>query len=223
MRKFLIALIAPITFLVAFALPGFAQAHVEIGPVKAPAAKPVKFTFTVGHGCDGAATNRLVAQIPEGVTAARPLRVDGWKTRSTGDKLVWSGGPLGDHDHGEFPFKATLAGERGDKIVFKVIQGCEGGAETAWIQVGGKAGQSDDGEHDAPAPVVTLTTSGDVLDAADDSAAAVPDEAAPADDAETTSKSDDDGGISPMRIVGLVLIVAAATAYIVMRRNRRKG
>src|SRR5690606_8234930 len=74
--------------LIALALPGVAAAHVEVSPVKVPAAKPVKLTFAVGHGCDGAATNRLIARMPDSVTAARPLPVEGWKARSTGGQLV---------------------------------------------------------------------------------------------------------------------------------------
>ena len=34
----------------------------------------------------------------------------------------------------QFPLSVALAGTEGDAAEFKVIQGCEGGAETAWIQ-----------------------------------------------------------------------------------------
>ncbi len=236
MRKLLLILIP---LLALPALPGVAGAHVEVSPVKAPAAKPVKLRFAVGHGCDGAATIRLIARIPEGVTAVRPLPAKGWKSHSTGREVIWSGGPLGDHDRAEFPFKATLSGEKGDRIPFKVIQRCEGGKETAWIQVGGEGRHDSGGEADSPAPVVTLTSTGDVLDAADDSGTETePAEpgastgatgeadtgAAPADQASAEPDSDDDGGgSSAVRIAGLVLIVAAVTAWIVMRRNRSKG
>lgn len=234
MRKILISLLV---LLAAPALPAAAGAHVEVKPVKAPAAKPVRFAFVVGHGCDGAATNRLTVRIPNGVTAIRPLPVPGWKARTSGRQVVWSGGPLDDHDQGRFPFVATLSGEKGDELALKVIQGCEGGAETAWIQVGGDAGGDDHDGHGSPAPVVTLTSTGDPLAAADDSGdpdaaadgpseADVGGEATGMDQAETDPAADEDsdeGGGSPLRIVGLVLIVAAVTAWIVMRRNRAKS
>lgn len=205
-----------LTFLV---LPATAAAHVEIEPVKAPAAKPVTLRLVVGHGCDGAATNRLIALMPQGaVTASRPLPIKGWKARTSGNRIIWSGGPLADHDEGEFPFKATLAGEKGETLPFKVIQRCVGGAETAWIQAGGGG---DELEH--PAPMVRLTTSGDVLDAADDSEQAEP---APAE-SETTASAEntekDESGSSPLRILGLILIVAALTAFVVRLRGRRQG
>lgn len=229
MRRLLLSL----TLLLALPalLPGGAGAHVEIAPTKAPAAKPVELAFVVGHGCDGAATNRLIAQMPEGVVAARPLSTEGWKARSAGGRLVWSGGPLGDHDHGEFPFKATLAGKKGDRLAFKVIQRCEGGAETAWIQVGGDGGHGHD-ELEAPAPILRLTSTGDPLAAADDSghagAEGATGEEGPAATAETDAASaeqdeDDGGGGSPLRVFGLVLIVAALTAFLVLQRNRRRG
>lgn len=213
MKTRLIPLVAALALL---ALPAATQAHVEISPKRAPAAKPVTFTFEVGHGCDGAATSRLVALMPSGaVTASRPLPVDGWKASAKGDRIVWTGGPLGDHDHGEFPFKATLAGEKGDELAFKVIQQCVGGAETGWIQTGDAAGELEN-----PAPVVRLTSSGDVLGAADDSGQVG---SASAKSENSGAAEKDDGGSSPLRVIGLVLIVAAVTAFVVRLRARRQG
>ena len=46
-----------------------------------------------------------------------------------------TGGPLPDDQLQQFPLSASrLPGEEGDAAEFRIIQGCEGGGETAWIQ-----------------------------------------------------------------------------------------
>jgi hypothetical protein len=53
-----------------------AEAHIDIasGPASANATNEV--TFSVGHGCAGADTYRVVIDIPAGVTSVRPMRSD---------------------------------------------------------------------------------------------------------------------------------------------------
>lgn len=53
-----------------------AEAHVDIssGPVAANATSEV--AFSVGHGCTGSDTYRIVVDIPVGVTSVRPMRSD---------------------------------------------------------------------------------------------------------------------------------------------------
>ena len=65
------------TFLVA---GGFwatsAEAHVDIGSGPAIANSTNEVTFSVGHGCAGADTYKIVVDIPAGVTSVRPMRSD---------------------------------------------------------------------------------------------------------------------------------------------------
>lgn len=224
MRK----LLAVLTFALAIpALPGTVGAHVEVSPVKAPAARPVDFKFTVGHGCDGAATRKLIVRIPEGVSGARAEPVPGWKVGSTGDRLTWSGGSLGDHDRGDFPFRATLSGGQGDLLAFKVIQRCEQGEETAWIQTAGPdsaAGEGGQGALEHPAPVVRLTSSGELESQAEieaDSTRSISGNpaAGAGDRTEDPQKDRSDGPLLP--VIGLILTLAAAATYILVHRSGR--
>ncbi|HTU14181.1 MAG TPA: YcnI family protein [Solirubrobacterales bacterium] len=219
-----------LTFLVALlvtpALPGVAGAHVEVTPSKAPAGSKVNMALEVGHGCDGAATTSLVVLVPKGIESYTAGKVPGWKNSSAAGKMKWSGGPLPDHDVKRFPFTARFYGEKGTEEVFKILQGCEGGASTAWIQQAPPGGA----EPENPASVVTLTSTAQAApakpeaergptgptgsDAVDDLASAS------ADDAE---KDEDDGGSGIiLPIIGLVLIAASVTAFVVLQRAKRQ-
>src|SRR5688572_26244180 len=127
------ALIFLIALLAIPALPGMAGAHVEVTPSTAPADKQVDLALSVGHGCDGAATNSLEVLMPDAATSYAPGKVAGWKGSSPDGRLRWTGGPLADHEVLGFPFTAKLYGTKGSAVSFKIIQGCEGGAEIAWI------------------------------------------------------------------------------------------
>src|SRR4051794_25721582 len=65
------------TFLVA---GGFwatrAEAHVDIGSGPAVANSTNEVAFSVGHGCTGADTFKIIVDIPAGVTSVRPMRSD---------------------------------------------------------------------------------------------------------------------------------------------------
>ena len=70
--------------LFALLMPAGAAAHVTVSPEEAPAGDYAMLTFTVPHGCDGAATNSVKIQMPSQVIAATPGVVAGWKI-----KTVW--------------------------------------------------------------------------------------------------------------------------------------
>lgn len=223
------ALVFLIALLAIPALPGMAGAHVEVTPSQAPAGKKVKLALEVGHGCDGAATNSLVVQMPAGAKNAKAGAVPGWKESSSPRRMKWTGGPLADHAVGKFPFTATFYGKKGGEEVFKILQGCEGGASTAWIQLAPAGGA----EPENPASVLTLTSTaaapapepepagvtgptgptgstGD--DAVDDLASAT------SSDAE---KDEDDGGGIILPLIGVILIAASITAFVVIQRGKR--
>lgn len=147
-----------------------ASAHVFVTPTEAPADGYTTLTFTVPHGCDGAATNRVTVKMPPQVTSATPGVVPGWSIKTVEGKLpapvqsegetitegvrqvTWSGGPLPDGQLQEFLLSVGTSGEVGDGAEFKVIQDCVGGSQVAWIQTTVE-GQ---GEPEHPAPTVTL-------------------------------------------------------------------
>lgn len=219
LRSFVVS--AAVT-LIGLGLPAAAGAHVEVSPAKVPAGKPVNMNFEIGHGCSGAATTSLVVQIPPGVTEVSGKPVKGWKVNSTPKRLVWTGGPLGDHEHQAYPFRATFYGKKGDRVLFKSIQKCEGGAETAWIAASGGSSEADN-----PAPAVTLRTAAEEPPAeteleadevAEDDAAVTGEPTAT--DADTEDSSDDGGGRSLLLLIVAGLAIGTVAGIIV--RSRRK-
>jgi len=205
----------------AFVLPTAASAHVDISPAEAPAGKPTDFSLSVGHDCYGAPTIGLDVKLPPGATDYSAKSIPGWKAKTGGGQMRWNGSPQPDGAGLELPFRATVYGDMGEQIPFKVIQRCEGGTEIAWIQTGGGQAEGDD-----PAPVLTLTST---------RAAPVPAEQSPAvrgttgeestvtagpADAAAAEPEDDSGGVGIGPIVGLVLIAASVTAFFVIRRGR---
>ena len=219
------ALVFLIALLVTPALPGVAGAHVEVTPSTAPAGKAVELALSVGHGCDEAATNRLEVLMPAGAAYYAPGKVAGWKSSTPKGKIVWTGGPLPSNEVLEFPFNAKLYGEKGSSLTFKVIQGCEGGAETAWIQ----PTPADGTEPESPASVLTLTSTAQkpAVETDAETAAAVAEAKETGDDLTVASagdsdQSEDDEGVSWLPIIGAILIVASVTAFIVIQRGKRK-
>jgi uncharacterized protein YcnI len=150
MRKALIFLIA---LLVTLALPGVAGAHIEVEPAEAPGGKPANLNLVIPHGCDGAATTSITVQVPSS-TKAKGKSAEGWKASNGSGQMKWTGGPLPDHQVQGLPFTATFYGKKGSRVPFKLIQGCEGGASTSWLQVVAEGAP----EPETPAPIVTLTS-----------------------------------------------------------------
>ncbi|MFM8531053.1 MAG: DUF1775 domain-containing protein, partial [Ilumatobacteraceae bacterium] len=62
--------------LLAFAVPAFA--HVAPDPSTVAASSSARIAFRVPHGCDGAATDTVEIQIPEGVFSVEPQAKSGW-------------------------------------------------------------------------------------------------------------------------------------------------
>lgn len=220
-------LLVLVTALIAAPLfAGAASAHVEVNPSKAPAGKPANLAFEIGHGCDGAATTSLVVQIPPSVRDVSAKPVQGWKVRKSPGRLVWTGGPLGDHDVQEYPFTATFYGKKGKRVLLKAIQRCEGGVETAWIQASGGASETEN-----PAPAVTLTSTAavpvDQSQAGDDQTAEEGAEATGEPTATSGNPDDSSGDDEGTSGKSLLLIIVAGLAIgtiagIIVRARRQK-
>jgi hypothetical protein len=122
----------------------------------------------VPHGCDGAATDTIEVQLPDGIVSAKPEYVPGWtlevemvesapydefgttRTERVG-VIRWSGGDLPDHAFYDFGIRATFLLDPGTTVAIPVVQRC-GDAETAWIEpvVEGQP------EPEHPAPTITI-------------------------------------------------------------------
>jgi len=131
-----------------------ASAHVTLATAEARTGTYYKAIFQVPHGCDGAATQAIRVQIPEGVIGVKPMPKPGWtlsitrgayaksyqshgKAVTEGPKeIVWSGGSLSDDNYDEFVFTSFLAGDfkPGQAIAFPTVQQCAKG-ETRWDQI----------------------------------------------------------------------------------------
>lgn len=215
----------------ALALPGAAAAHVSVTPDEAPAEGYVMLEFVVPHGCDGAATNQVSVKMPPQVVTATPEVVPGWEIKTKEGKLpkpvtqegetvsegvrevTWSGGPLPDGQLQQFGMSVSLAGEVGDAAEFKVIQGCEGGKETAWIQPTPASGE----EPEHPVPTVTL---GEAEAGHGHGAEA---EGKDVEQASADSVSDDDGSSDGLAIAALIVgalgLLVGGTALVTARRS----
>lgn len=160
--------------LAALALAAPAAAHVTIDPPQAVAGGYLRATFRVPHGCDGAATERLVVSFPEGVTVARPMPKPGWRltiTRAPLDppidnghgglirervtSITWEGGPLPDEQYDEFTVMFRVPGHGGEVLHLPAVQHCSGGATAAWTEIPEPGRRITDYRHPAPALRVT--------------------------------------------------------------------
>jgi len=145
---------APIIAALAALLAAPATAHVTLDPPAAAAGSYLRAAFRVPHGCAGAATERLVVTLPEGVLAARPQPKPGWTlalrmrplevpvsnghggmTTETIAEIAWSGGPLEDAHYDEFVVMLRLADQPGQMLHLPAVQHCAGGATAAWAEV----------------------------------------------------------------------------------------
>ena len=119
-------------------------------------------------------------------------------TPSATRTVTWEGGPLAHDQLQQFGLSVQVPDTPGETILFPVIQTCEGGAVTEWIQptVEGE----DEPEH--PAPAITLTEGeGDGHGGGEEEA--TDEEAADAAAAPVADDDDDDDGTDGMAVAGL--------------------
>src|SRR5579872_299210 len=149
-----------------------ATAHVTASPDTAKAGSYVVTSFTVPHGCAGAATLAVRIKMPEGVRDVKPQMKPGWKveivkrklaaTASDGhgntvteavDEVDWRGGPLPDDLYDSFGLLMKLPDKPGTVLYFPVVQECEQGVHR-WIEIPAAGQQWRDLQE--PAPFVRL-------------------------------------------------------------------
>lgn len=207
----------------ALAIPATAGAHVTVAPQSLPAEGYGEVALNVPHGCEDAPTTKLTVKMPDQVIGATPQEVAGWRVTTREGKLpkpaeahgeritegvreiTWTatGAPLDPHHFQKFGIVVNLAGTKGETAYFKAVQQCEGGDETAWIEIPA-AGATEEPEH--PAPAVALTAAG----SEHGSAASAPSDGG-------------DGGTDTISIVALIVgalgLGAGATALVLGRRR----
>ncbi|MDE1174272.1 MAG: YcnI family protein [Parvibaculaceae bacterium] len=164
---------------IALSAPAFA--HITAQPNQAMWGHYFQTSFSVPHGCDGAATTSIKISIPEGLVSVKPQMKPGWKIKLTMRKLEtpvkgdggrmitetvseveWKGGPLPDAYYDTFGLVMKLppmpdhdmAGmDKGMPVYFPVVQTCQTGMNK-WVNIPA-AGQA---WHDVkdPAPYVNV-------------------------------------------------------------------
>jgi len=164
LRKLMLAALAA----GAFASP--ALAHVTLEKSEAPVGAAYKAVFRVPHGCEGAPTNVVRVQIPEGVISVKPMPKAGWtlekvkgKYENTYDyygtptsegtkEVVWRGGSLADDEYDEFILRGYLTPglKVGEMLYFPVVQECPEGKAERWLEIPAAGQSSDDLEYPAP-------------------------------------------------------------------------
>lgn len=223
-----------------FAAP--ALAHIDPDPAEAQAGATLTVGFTVEHGCDGSPTVEVDMRLPDGVTDAVAVPLEGWDERIEDGVVTYTGGPLPADSPGTFEITMTLPATPDTTIFFPIVQRCEAG-EIRWIALPDGSGD----EPDEPAPALDLF--GPALTAPPDSV--VPSDSATGvdDDASTTALSgvDDDSAdtTSPMVIApadtapeddgdsntgtvvfiisAISVLIVAAIAFVTARRSRPDG
>lgn len=128
-----------------------AQAHITLETPEAPPHAWYRAVFRVPHGCEGAATIRLIVRLPEGITGARPMPKPGWSLTLTPRDpnaplptghgatpeigvITWEGGPLPNAYYDEFVIRFRTPNTPGQTIWIPVRQECEGGRAIDWNQ-----------------------------------------------------------------------------------------
>jgi uncharacterized protein YcnI len=166
-RRGAVALISGL-LLVGSAAPALGHVTIPDGS-EIPAGSTVVVHLRVPHGCEGAATDTLSVQLPDGIVSAQAEWVPGWTVETEmvesepyerfGETLTervgvitWSGGSLPDELYYDFAFRATYLLEPGE-VAIPVIQRC-GDLEEAWIEIPVEGQSADDLE--LPAPTITI-------------------------------------------------------------------
>jgi hypothetical protein len=149
-----------------------AFAHITLASGETRASSFYKAVFQVPHGCDGAATQSIRIQIPEGVIGVKPMPKPGWtlnvtrgayaksyqshgKAVTEGPKeVVWSGGSLSNDNYDEFVFTSFITDfPSGESIYFPTVQQCAKG-EVRWDQIA-SAGETPHSLK-SPAPMLRI-------------------------------------------------------------------
>lgn len=144
-----------VAILLAFTKASAAFGHITLENQAAAAGSGYKAVLRVGHGCDGAATQRLRVAIPPGFKGAKPMPKQGWVLTTRVEKLAvpytshgktiaqdvaevtWTAATpanaLPDAHYDEFVLRGTLPDVPGP-MWFKVLQSCTKG-QNDWAEV----------------------------------------------------------------------------------------
>lgn len=164
--QLVVAVVSAIVGLIALVVgAGPAAAHTGTTASPAPEGRTL-ITYSFSHGCSGAPTIGLRAQLPVGATNIVVSNPNGWTSTVTATEVQWTGAEIADGVTAQFNVAMVLAQPAGTTITLPNIQECTGGKELAWI--GTPNGDTSESSRPAPtivvpanasaAPVTTSTT-----------------------------------------------------------------
>ncbi|KAF9407301.1 hypothetical protein BGZ94_002757 [Podila epigama] len=135
------------------------QAHVTANPSVGTANAYFQTNFRVPHGCDGNATDRVIVEIPKGVTAVKPKATVPWTTtinmvpldppvvtptgtvNTTVGSITWAGGNLPDNMYEDFGLQFKLPATTGP-LYWMINQHCVNGEWNNWTGIPDAAGKT---------------------------------------------------------------------------------
>ncbi|HEX7279445.1 MAG TPA: YcnI family protein, partial [Solirubrobacterales bacterium] len=169
---------ASLIFLLAFAMPAGAGAHIRLQPEEAEAGAYTVLHVNVPNESPGLATTKVVVEFPPGFTYALYRPVAGWsgdvkmtkRARSIIDgkvsparvaRVTWTaeerGAAIEPEQFEEFPVAVQIPDTPGETLKFRAMQTYENGRVVRWV--------GDPGSRE-PAPQVLVTAAGEEQGAA---------------------------------------------------------
>jgi len=143
--------------------PVAAQAHVGVSPDTVQPDGSAVITFSFTHGCDNSPTTALRVMMPEGLASVSPTVDANWDiaVERAGNGLVSAVTysavtPIPSDLRGAASMAIRLGEDAPESLAFPVEQQCEVGV-AEWVEIAEDG--TDPHDLDAPAPVVTVTTS----------------------------------------------------------------
>ncbi|WP_187264876.1 YcnI family protein [Homoserinibacter sp. GY 40078] len=201
-----------------------AFAHTTVEATSTAAGSYTVLTFASGHSCDGSPTTSFTIDLPDGINAASPEILAGWKvekvmetldtpiTDSHGNELTervsqivyTADTPFPEGFRVSFDVSLQLPEDAaGETLYFPTVQQCEEGSND-WIEI--PADGQDDEELASPAPALEVTE-------------AVDDEHGHGDAAETEhaegEHADEVSDSSPALAVGIAGLAVGALGLVV--------
>ncbi|KAF9991246.1 hypothetical protein BGZ65_000834, partial [Modicella reniformis] len=145
-------------------------AHVTANPSVGVSGAYFQTNFRVPHGCNGNATDRVIVEIPKGVSSVKPRATVPWNTtinmvpldvpittptgvvNTTVGSITWSNGELSDSMYEDFSLQFKLPTMEG-ALYWKVYQHCVNNEWNNWTSVPDSNGKT----NGFPAAVINIS------------------------------------------------------------------
>jgi uncharacterized protein YcnI len=211
----------------ALALPTAADAHVTVHPNVIPEGAFAELDVRVPNETDDVDTTKVQVQMPDGFAfasadpppgwkvsfkktkLATPIETDDGKIDTQVSEITFSGGTIPPGQFRSFPLSVGVPGKSGDTLTFKALQTYSNGDIVRWI--GGP-------DADEPAPTITISDEGGVIEDSTGEGAPAQPATAPAATTKVVEKQSGKGLSIAALIVGGLGLLAGGAALSSSRR-----